>query len=227
MGLPFVPCVNTAQVTLAYTQADGSPAINTLWFRGSSSYTASKLSDLADGLAAWWNDGTGSGADVGLKSITSHTVSLVSVTARDMATQHGHVVVWTAGLPIVGAVSGDAVELGLTYATTFRTGLAGVAYRGRNYMVGVPTSSVSDPGQNIVDTALSTALDVAYGGLITYVPTIGSNSDAHAVASRYHMVGGVLTARDAGIVTPVLSYGHANQYLDFQRRRAPGHNRHR
>ena len=227
MALPFVPCEKCAEVVLRYKQADGSPALNTLWFKGAATYTATMLQGLAEGVAEWWNDGTGVGDDAGLKSLTSNLVSLEDVTARDMSTQHGPVMTWTTGLPLVGAVASDAIELGLTFTTTFRTGVAGVAYRGRNFMVGIPQNAIDDPTLNLVSATLASGLDTAYGGLLTFTPSSWINSDEHVVVSRYHVVGGVLTARDAGIATPVISYGRPDLYLDFQRRRSPAHNRHR
>jgi hypothetical protein len=227
LTLPFVPCARTAEVTLRYSQYDGSEAINTLWFQGTATYTPTTLATLADAIASWWNDGTGIGDDAGLKAVTASGTSLQDVTARDMSTQAGPVVVWNTGLPIDGTNSNDPLELGLTVATTFRTGIAGRAYRGRNFMAGMCVDGLSLPAGNIVSDTLLAKLVTAYGGLLTYVPTVATNGDHHVVASRYHVVGGSLVSRDAGILTHVISYGHADNLLDFQRRRAPGHNRHR
>lgn len=226
MTAVFVPCADTAQVSLQFQQADGSFAENTLWFTQTSTFTATQLSNLAGEIAGWWSDGTAPGADLGLKHLTSHDCSLVQVTARDMSTQNGPVVTHTAGLPEAGTDSGAQLTLGLTKAITLRTGLAGRAYRGRFFIVGMPVDSLSDTEHNIVATSYTAAVLVATAGMSYWLGTLDPSPE-WVVASRFHVVGGQLVPREAGIMTPIISQGVANQLVDFQRRRAPGHNRHR
>ena len=221
--------MDTVQLQLQYAQADGSFAENVLFVQalGAGPFTAGQMAAFTEQIAAWWHDGDGAGNSYAAGC--SNEVSLVQVYGRDLSSESGEVYAFNPTSDNVGLSTDAAIALGLSYAITLRTGHAGVAYRGRNFLVGIPTGAVPDESTNVVTTDFANKAAAAY----TYLATNGADvfsvpDSALVIASRYHVVtpGGPPVPRDAGIMTPVTAAGYKDLFLDFQRRRAPAHNRH-
>jgi hypothetical protein len=221
----FVPCLDTLELSLQFAQSDGSFAENVLFALKGSAWNNTEINDMIAGLVTWFGTGDGTHS---YQDIVANDTSLVAVGYRDLTTIASASGVSNAGLPLVGTNAGATDTLGVTFTITHRTGLAGRSFRGRTYLVGIPAGVGTSP--NVVDgpTYADPAVD-AFGSLITAIPGAVAGSE-WVVCSRYHAnplpppVGSV--PRAAGVMTPITSVGYHDLFMDFQRRRAPAHNRH-
>lgn len=226
MAAPFIPVANTAQFGMQFSQPDSSFAENIYWVKRTSAWTLSGLTTMAAAIKAWWDNGDGTQKP---KNWCNSSTEVTAISYRDYTTVNGLTGIYQTGLPDVGASGFGPLELGLTFALTARTGLAGRNYRGRTFLVGLPTNVVSDRTKNTVDATSAGELAAAWTALVAAV-TAADAACTLVVCSRYGgvpTVGGKSVPRVAGITTPIVSYGYSKLFLDFQRRRAPGHNRHR
>lgn len=216
--MAFIPLVNTAQVSMVFSQADGSFAENVLYVENTDPWSPTTLGTTADAVADWFS--TGDGAGHSYKAGMSNVCSLVDVIARDMTTQTGDVVHTSVSMPIVGGSGNGPIELGLSFTLTERTGLAGRSQRGRVFLIGMETDWVSDGHLNQIDATHAADAVLAWTALIGILG--GAAGIGWVVASRYHNN----APRDTGEMTLITSVGFHNLLVDFQRRRAPAHNRH-
>jgi hypothetical protein len=222
--MAFIPILNTAQVSLQFAQSDGSFAENVFYVKRTSAWTSAELATMCAAFIAWFGTGDGSHS---YKSLLANDTSLVEVSARDLTTAGSDVVNDSAGLPITGTSENATFLLGTTFAITHRTGLAGRSQRGRTFMVGLPIGDIDPESTNVILTAYATFAVDALTALIAAV-TAADAACTWVVASRYSGVdsGGKPIPRAAGVVTNITSVGYHNLIVDFQRRRAPAHNRH-
>lgn len=226
MSSPFIPVANTAQFSMQFSQPDSSFAENIYWVKRTSAWTLSGLTTMAAAIKAWWDNGDGTQKP---RAMCNPSTEVTAIGYRDYTTVSSFTGIYQAGLPDVGTSGFGPLELGLTFALTARTGLAGRNYRGRTFLVGLPTSAVADRTKNSIDSGFAGDIVTAWSSLIPAV-TAADAACTLVVCSRFGgvpTVGGKSVARVAGITTPVTSYGYSKLFLDFQRRRAPGHNRHR
>lgn len=215
---PFIPVSNAMQVVLQFEQQDGSNALNEFWVQRSAAWTPTLMTTMLDAFISWFSTGDGTHAYRGSVGTDN---ALVAAKGRDYTTQSGYVVIDQAGLPVSGDGGGEAAGLGATWVVTARTGLAGRSYRGRTYLVGLPSGFWSDYNLNEVNGEFAGHVVLAFNSLVDAVTT--ADAEAHlVVCSRYHNGG----FRDEGVTTPILSYGYSTLSTDFQRRRAPAHNVH-
>jgi hypothetical protein len=218
---PFIPFPNMAQLTLQFSVPDGDIAENVFNVQRSSAWTGAGLTAMAQGLQDWWYAGAGGTSDY--RQYQHSSVALVQTTARDLTTQGGRVVSVPANQASnVGASGSAIIQNGLTFSLTARTGLAGPSQRGRTFLVGL-TSGFLDAGDvNKVQAAEVAVLITAFNALITKVAAVDAACTL-VVASRRHNN----LWRSTGQTTPITVWGYNNLNLDYQRRRAPGHGRHR
>lgn len=222
--MAFIPAVNTAQVSMQFTQSDGEFAENTFYVEGTGDWSEAPMTTLAGDMITWW--GTGNGTD-SYKASQSSLVDLIAVVCRDLTTQTSPVVtVNPSGGPQPGTGSADPIQNGLTKAITARTGLSGRSFRGRTFLVGLTLDDLEAGANN------QFAADAVgrYVSFMNALPGAISGSFPEAkfvVCSRYHKVGDVPDVpRDTAVLTEITSWGNHDLFVDFQRRRAPGHNRH-
>lgn len=201
--MAFVETANTALAELIYIWRDQTVQ-NTLWFNKTLPYNLATLEDLGDALYNWFL--------AELSPNLSGDVALVGVkcTAQDSSTAPS----WETSFatPIEGGSAGGSVTNNTTWAVQFSTGQRGRSYRGRNYVPGIPTSSVSG---NVVGDSWAAAVVAAYGELSALE---AAGHGAHVVVSRYSNG----APRSSGLVTEVVSYRYVDLFLDSQRRRLPG-----
>jgi hypothetical protein len=223
--MAFIPVSNAAEITMQFSQADGSFAENVFWVQRTIAWDATSLTTMADAFITWF--GTGDGT-YNYKGLMGTNCALNAVVARDNTTQTSDVVTSNTGLPIAGFETPPTIDLGLTFVLTARTGKAGRSYRGRTYLVGLTENQWTSAELNEYSpTAAAHAVD-AFNALITAVTAADADSTL-VVCSRYSGVDpttGKPIPRASGITTPILTYGFHNLLTDFQRRRAPAHNRH-
>jgi hypothetical protein len=225
MASVFVPVTNGAQISLQYAQGDNSFAENVFWVHRTTAWNSADLIAMAGAFATWWGTGDGTHS---FKNLQNANMALAGVGYRDNTTQNGLSGVYQTGLPIQAVGSGAAAPLGTSFSITARTGLAGRSYRGRVFMVGLGANDFSNEPLNAISGTYAGQCVSALNALITAVPAADANSTL-VVCSRFHQTGGPGSKSDpraAGVTTPIATYGFHNLFMDFQRRRAPSHNRH-
>ena len=119
-------------------------------------------------MQTWWADG------VKTKQSTDYT--LVEFIARDLTDQYS----WSIahGVGLTGEVASDALPTTDALVMTFRTNQVGRAFRGRNYIAGIPKANVEN---SVFDPVLRASFVTYYNNLLV-VPT--TYSALMVVASR-------------------------------------------
>lgn len=217
----FIPALNTAEIAMSFTDYTGDENINKWNVQNSVPWTPVTLLSMMEAFITWWTTGDGGGGHT-YQKLVSNTCSLTAVKGRDLTTVNGISIVTNAGLPSAGLVAGPAIAAGTTKAVTHRTGLAGKSFRGRTFLVGVDATHVPTPESGKIDAAYMSNVILAFTPLIADVPANLATATL-VVLSRYtnHL------PRATGVMTPITAFGYADLNVDFQRRRAPGHARHR
>lgn len=201
--MDFIPVSKGAMVELRYLW-NSQRVENVLWFEGPADFSTGDLTALADGVRDWWIDQ--------MRPLTGTDVLLTAVKATAMHSETAP----TYELPVTvdndGTASSTSVYNNTTWVVTMKTVERGRSFRGRNYIVGVPSAIVNE---NQVSSAYAFGVVGAYAQLLnaTYV---GLN--LLSVCSRFHNG----APRTSGVLTAVTGFGYADFYLDTQRRRSPG-----
>lgn len=217
--MAFIPVPNCAAVTMSYTILDADVAENTFGVQNSGSWDATQLGALGVAFNTW-NDTAVSGAAPYQNRVSQTT--LVQTQCRDLTTQTSPVVITPyTGAHGAGADTSGPLNNGLTKAFTARSGLSGRSQRGRIFVVGIGVGELVSGDPNLLSPAFLDEYVLQLDGLISQVHAANA-SWTLSVISRFHNN----APRSTGVTTPVTSWGYANQYVDFQRRRAPGHARH-
>jgi hypothetical protein len=221
----FVPALNTLECALHFTDVNGDDEVNTFWVKNSTAWTPTTMHDITQAFWTWQYDGDSTHSYADYQADTTY---MESVSARDMTTQHGFSLIDQGGGARAGKGSAVMVPAGLTKSITSRSGLAGKSYRGRTFVCGMDTSFIPDPENGQVDVTILGELILAFTPLIADI-TAALATATLVVASRYYQPGGPNTPtvpRATAVLTPILSFGYNGNNYDFQRRRAPGHQRH-
>jgi hypothetical protein len=208
--MPFVPVAQTALVELRMLCA-GQHVENTIYALAPDPFDPSSLTSLANTVKAWWI--------AEMAPLLSDIVSLEEVVATDLTTATGGQVS-ISGDHELGTQIGGAAPNGSTFTVSFRTAERGRAFRGRNYIVGLPLEQLSDT--NHVQSSWATDLITAYEALKT---ALVAADFIWVVVSRFHGVDTVTghpIPRAAGLITHVLSVLVTDFVIDSQRRRLPG-----
>lgn len=202
--MPFIQFTDTALIELIFSQHNETVE-NTVYFRGSSSFDAGDLQDLAEAAETWWVNE--------MAPQVSNTVTLVTVRARAMHTQFGAVIDYTPDPQPIGELTSPALPNNVTLAIKFGSGLAGRRTRGRNFFVGLTEAQVAG---NEVISAEAGAIVTAYQNLNTSIQGT-LPSVVHVVASR----AGLEAPSFTGFTYPVIAYS-TDGFVDSQRRRLAG-----
>lgn len=167
---------------------------------------------LAANAWDWWRDH--------MAPTIGNNVVLNQVIATDLSTEGGPQAVHS-DTPIVGAISGVKLPNNCSLAVKGSTGLSGRSNRGRWFMQGlVETMLGSDNRINSTQIGLWVA---ALDNALTSIPTGTTAAFAVVVLSRYH----AKVKRLVGVGTAIIAWTFVDDVVDSQRRRLPGHNRHR
>lgn len=222
--MAFIPGPGLAEVTLRFVQKDGELALNVFGVDTThgADLSYSDCEALAESFVGWFSAGDGTHA---YQDVVSNSAQLLDVTARDITTATGVSAVVAAS--VSGTDAGADLQNGVTFTLTARTGLAGRSFRGRSYLSCLTDAFVSGDDENVADSAKVSDMVAAFDAIIpamtaTILPDAATVPEL-CVFSR--VSGG--SARAAVLATPVAAYGYHDLFLDYQRRRAPGHNRHR
>jgi len=208
--MPFVPVENTALIEVRML-LDNQKVENTLYCLNDGGWDATSLAELATEVKDWWNDS--------YSQLCTTDVTLREVVCTDLTTETGAQAT-VSGAGGVGAVGGGSFPSNVTLAVSFRTGLRGRSFRGRNYIVGV--GGTEQLGINTLDADYVANVATQYNNLFTEVFT---GDFVWVVVSRYSGVDpdtGKPIPRVSGVTTPVTTVLVTDNTIDSQRRRLPG-----
>lgn len=134
----------------------------------------------------------------------------------------------TPGGEHIGGTASQAMPIGDALAVRFRTGLGGRARHGRIFLPGIPVTAGTVDNTSVLTAGYVTAL---LPDLTSWLNAVNNNDcvlDAgdivRLVVASFVVAG---AARLSALTTPVVSADLSDSFLDFQRRRAPGHARHK
>jgi len=195
-------------------QLDGEQIENTSYWTTTGAWTIGGLEALANYLADWWVDT--------LSPYLSSGIKLNEVFVTDLTSNTAPVASYTTGLPAFGLVGQESEPNNVAACLSIRTANRGRANRGRNYIAGIPSGSVT---QNTLDAEWLANVHSAYSTLRTDALT---NDYTMVVVSRYSgytVVGGKKkpTPRASGIITPVTNFSWTDDTVDSLRTRLPNH----
>lgn len=208
MSVPFVPAAKTAQVEMVYTAA-GQIMENVYHVVGTADWTLTSLTALINDFVGWE---TTYG-----KYQRAVNVFCTKIKASDLSTQFGPISETAEN--IEGVEADGPFPNNVTVAVKWITGLRGRSHRGRTYHIGLPRSYV-DASENQLGPTAITDMVTCYRALKN---TAFTNSGILNVRS-------IRTAnayRTTSLMTPIVDAVLADAFVDSQRRRLPGHNRHR
>jgi hypothetical protein len=208
--MAFIPVPNTAQIRLE-GRLDNQQTINDLYFFQDGGFTSLELEDLTANVFSWWN--------TSIVTVLNEGFSSLRASARDLTTENG-ISFETATGASSGGVSGEAAPNNVAPAVSFRTGMAGRSFRGRNYIPGISNSSVVG---NNVDAGWRDDILNGYS-LLLPAGSVLPGTFVWVVASRFSGVDvdGKPIPRLAGIVTTITAVIFTDTVVDSQRRRLPG-----
>lgn len=208
--MPFVPVPNTLAVDVLFL-LDGQRMENTLYFEKADGWTGAQIADWLDQLRVLIASD--------LMPFLATAIQFLELVGRllDTATSIGLSVPITP--TVTGGVSEEPMPNNVAYTISFKTGLSGRSFRGRNYIGGLPNTAIT--GNNI-EAGTRT-------GLLDYYTTLQALADSNGtpwvVVSRFSGVDPVTGApipRVTGVTTPILTVSTFDMTVDSQRRRLPG-----
>jgi hypothetical protein len=201
--MPFVPATNTVMAEMRYIWI-GQKCENTLYFYNSSGWSLSTMATLATQLFTWW------GTALKAQQVALCALNEIYITDLTTNTSPTHSYVPASGN--VGTNAGTSVPNNVAVCVSLRTAARGRSARGRNYVLGLPTTAVVNSG---ITAANKNAIEATYQALVSGAsPTTGILS----VVSRYENN----APRATALVRPVVSAVIVDDYPDSQRRRLPG-----
>lgn len=218
--MAFQPCPGVASMVMSFMLRDGDIAENVFHVLRAGPWDPGALHSTALLFNHWWHDGTGAGH--AYRNYQGNDTHLLQTVGTDLTTDASP----TSTAPAaeasnVGGSSDRALQAGLTFAITARTGLRGRSFRGRTFIAGLSQGVVAAVGDDFIVASEADDLVLIFNHLITDIST-GDPDNQLCVLSRYHNN----VKRANGIGTPITQHGYSSLALDYQRRRAPLHGRH-
>lgn len=211
--MPFVPVPNTVQVDVIYLW-DGQRVENTLFFEKPGGWVLADLEDLLDNVNTL--------LQTELLPFMTNAIQLIELVARLLDTASSIGSALAISPPASGSVAGESMPNNVTYTISFKTGLTGRSFRGRNYMPGLGIDAVNG---NNVSTTFRTACLSFFNALFAWA---SANGTPWVVVSRYSGVDPVTKKpipRVTGVTTNVTAVTTFDTTVDSQRRRLPGRGR--
>jgi len=208
--MPFVPVPDVARVKLE-GRIDGQQTINDLTFRLAGGIALADLQSLVTNLVDWFT--------LTFAVDLSEDWSTVAVRGRDLSAALSFVADADAS-GTVGGTAGEAAPNNVSACVSFRTGLAGRSFRGRNYVPAVPNSMIT---LNTLDPSWMASIRVSYGLLLPGGGALPGGWE-WVVTSEFSGVDGSGNPipRTTGIATAVTNTIFTDNTVDSQRRRLPG-----
>jgi hypothetical protein len=207
--MAFVAAPGIAQFNCQYTSySDYQENVWHVLHTDASSWTPAQLTAMNTAIANW------DAASLAPRRSTAFT--LFKIHARDLSVVNGNEV--DGSYASAGSKAGTAFPENTTIAVEKASGLSGRSNRGRVFHIGLVEGDVTNDRVSGTETA---ALVAAYTALRTAVNAI-ANSQLVVLSKKNKDTG---RATPLGI--PILYFALTDGYVDSQRRRLPGHNRHR
>lgn len=202
--MAFIPVPDTVMAELRMA-INGQQVENTLYFQKEGGWNVPGATQLANDLLVWWTT---------LLSVQlSEQLVLREVTVSDLNVVDSFQVTVPAPTPNPsGGVVGEAEPNNVSLTVSFRTGLRGRSFRGRNYVVGIPKEKTLN--SQVIST-FSAYMQGSYQGIPSAITLSGGT---WVVASRFH----ANAPRVTGVSTPVTAVVVVDDFVDSQRRRLPG-----
>lgn len=201
--MAFIPVPNGALAELRYT-LDGQQVENALWFAFDGTPTAGQLATLAEELWNWWDDQ--------LSTQLSTGIVLREVYCTDQTSASGTAYSFSALPNPAGKANSNAAPNNVSLCVTHRTAARGRSFRGRTYVVGLQSASIT---QNTVATLTTNSVSAAFDALRDGT-TISEG--VFSICSRFSGN----APRLSGVLTPVVDSVLRDLQVDSQRRRLPG-----
>lgn len=202
--MPFQPVGNAAEIAVRGS-LDGQECVNTIGVLGSVGWGQTDLSDLCTIVRDIW--------DTSFLPIITSAYTAIEVVGRGLRTESDFDADAQFDATSDGQADGFPMPNNVTIAVSFRTGLVGRSYRGRNYWPGLTSTQVAG---NTVLTAHITAMRAAYSALRTAI----NETEVWVMGVISRVQEGVVL--ESGIVTPITTFAVADATIDSQRRRLPG-----
>lgn len=199
--------INGMRAELRFTLMD-EQIMNTLWFHKDSGEVASAdCQTIGDQLASWWFSN--------MRPLLTVNLTLREVYVRGAERVSGNPeYTSTYSLPVSGTVNAESMPGNVSLCVSFRTGLTGRSYRGRNYISGMHDGVVS--GNQFQVSFVNNVVN-AYENLIGDIPV----GFTWVVAS--FQTNGVPNI--PGIIHPVQSILATDTNVDSMRSRLAGRGR--
>jgi len=208
-AMPFVPVPDTIEVDVNYL-LDAQIVQNTMYFHSDTGWDAASISawltEMKDLISS------------DLMPFLSSALELFELVGKLLDAASSISATVSLSTPVSGSDINSMLPNNATYTISFRTGLSGRSFRGRNYVPGLTSGSVS---QNVIDSTTRTGILDFYTTLAALAVSEGYEM---VVVSRYSGVdvNGDPIPRVTGVATPIVSFGTADFTVDSQRRRLPG-----
>lgn len=208
--MPFVPEATSVEAKFEGV-VDGQQTINDLYFQLPGGYILSDIQSLGTNLSDWFT--------AGFASHLSEDWSTVAIHIRALNNPASYVVD-VSPTPTIGGASAAAEPNNVALCISFRTGLAGRSFRGRNYVPGVPVDQITlntfDPGW-MADVKTTYDLLLPGGGALP-------GGWIWGVLSRFSGVdvNGKPIPRTTGVFTPIVNTLYTDSTADSMRNRLPG-----
>ena len=202
--MAFQPVPDVALVRIE-GRVDGQLTLNDLYFEISGTgITPTSIQNITAAVAAW--------VQFNLTPLVCDSWTAVRATGVDLTVANS----FSAEVPIglAGEVSSEAVPNNVAACVSFRSGLAGRSFRGRNYVAAIPNSEVT---LNTISPTLISALTAAYATMIG----AGTFEAGWTWGVVSRVTGGA--PRAAGVFTPILSAIMTTPYVRSMRSREVGH----
>lgn len=200
--MPFVPAPGIITMATIMTW-NGERVENTFNYHSAGTINSTLLQAMAQTYVNWFT---------AHESDFSNTVGLELIYLRDLTSQTSTTFEFIPPTSTDGTRTSPTLPNNCTLAIKRQTGLAGRQNRGRVFHVGLTEDLLS--GVNTVAQSQAALLATHYSSLLASQLT-----DNAVTEVIYH--------RKLGTGTTVLGYVCSDFVLDSQRRRLPGHNRHR
>lgn len=200
--MAFIPAVNGIQLCFQFVLASQNVEFCLSLRKSAGAVTPVDLADAAALGESWWN------SDLG--SLTSPAATLSQVVATDMSVQGGQQAIEPVGTAGSQGTVPEANNVSIVVSQ--RTALRGRSYRGRAYLVGIPSEVRLNPTD--ITTAAASARATAFSNLA--VDLDGGGFDV-VVASRSHNKAVTNPADQNEVIAYVV-----DNHFDSQRRRLFG-----
>lgn len=201
--MAFIPVPDAIQVEIRGLYFN-QRVENTIWMLTGNGDQASGVVDACSLVFDWWVES--------VMPTLSVDYSLREVYASDQSNQFGPTNTQTPVTVLQGGINSAGAPGGTSLAVSFRTAGRGRSFRGRNFICGIPKTSIVG---NVVVSAYRSAVQSAYSALIGQGAAVDLT---WVVASKYANK----QPRTVGITTTVQSVVVTDPNVDSQRRRLDG-----